>query len=117
MENFLSSRRFRIWQYYVSHSQLVLRSPRNENDVNSENIDLIFKGVFYLELPIHSVGIEIRLPTEQELKYLETRSGTRKELTSQFYVLITSDQRYYIGAAFFSIESNKLLLVTNIDTF
>jgi hypothetical protein len=44
-----STRRFQVWLYTVSHSQLLLRAnPRFEGD---ERIEVLFKGVYWMSLP------------------------------------------------------------------
>ncbi len=43
-------RRYKVWEYTVSHSQLLLRSPRE--DGYPTRIDVLFKGVSFLQLPV-----------------------------------------------------------------
>lgn len=45
----VSTRRFQIWEYTVSHAQLLLRSVRDE--LNSTRVDVLFKNVGYVALP------------------------------------------------------------------
>jgi len=42
-------RRFQVWEYTVSHAQLLLRSVRDEG--NPTRIDLLFKNVGFVALP------------------------------------------------------------------
>lgn len=44
------SRAFRLWDYSVSHSSLLIRSPKDS--ANPTNVDLVFVGVEYVRLPV-----------------------------------------------------------------
>jgi hypothetical protein len=46
---FRSTRRFQFWEFFVSHSQLLIRSPKETSA--DLNIDIVFRGVQYLSLP------------------------------------------------------------------
>jgi|LakMenEpi03Aug12_release.lakeMendotaPanAssembly.Ray.scaffolds.fasta_scaffold131592_2 hypothetical protein len=54
---FESNRGFQLWEYRVSHQQLLIRSPSTpEIDTN---VDLIFRGVAFLNAPTTFSGIKI----------------------------------------------------------
>jgi hypothetical protein len=65
---FESRRAFRVWRYSVSHSQLLLRSNRNDQIPLSNNrfgehstrIEVLFKGVKSMEVPTSMKGLDIR---------------------------------------------------------
>jgi hypothetical protein len=52
-----SKRSFKIWDYNVSHKQLLIRSPRTNGEV--ENIDLVFWGVERIELDSAFDGLSL----------------------------------------------------------
>ena len=54
---FSSNRRFQIWTYCVSHSQLWLRS--NKSSEVETRVDLLFKNVFEINMPSRFSGIVI----------------------------------------------------------
>jgi|SRR5579859_2904423 len=108
MDSFASARHFRVWDFHVSHSHLLIRSARNEDDSSSENLDLIFKGVFYLEIADMFNGLELAHPTDTELHHLETRCGVIQTDTERFYALISNNRRYYIGAIALTVDRNTL---------
>ncbi len=111
MNGFSSSRDFQIWDYYISLSQLLLRSVPDEGKGEQENIDIIFKGVFYLDIPATLSGIEIDTPTGDELTRLQSRAGTQQDAAAAYYkyfVLVSKGRRFYIGAFGMSIETNTL---------
>lgn len=52
-----SDRKFKIWQYSVSHGMLLLRSPID--GVHHMNMDVVFAGVSYINLPAVMNGMEV----------------------------------------------------------
>jgi hypothetical protein len=64
--NYISDRVFKIWAYTVSHSFLILRSPKIFEDVDgysiatNHNVDIEFWGVSYLDLPNVLNGITVK---------------------------------------------------------
>jgi hypothetical protein len=58
-EIFKSERRFGIYDFKISHEQLLLRSSKDSNF--EQNIDIIFYGVKFIQLPSHLFGLAISL--------------------------------------------------------
>lgn len=59
-----SKRTFKVWDYNVSHKQLLLRSPRTDGDI--ENIDIIFWGVEVVSIPTTFSGLSLhKLPSNE----------------------------------------------------
>ena len=54
---FSSPRTFQLWDYHVSHSRLLLRSPASPGD--AKNQDILFYGVESLDIPTIFRGLEI----------------------------------------------------------
>lgn len=63
---FRSSREFKLWDYNVTHKQLLMRSPLT--GANEDNLDIVFWGVEFLSVASVIDGITIRRATEGELK-------------------------------------------------
>jgi hypothetical protein len=63
---FASSRTFRVWLYAVSHSTLLLRSVKEAGI--STRIDVLFKPVRYMSMPMTLSGIDLRIVTPAALK-------------------------------------------------
>lgn len=92
--NYSSDRKFRIWDYTVSHSTLFLRSYLFEEDeqattIINDTIDIEFYAVGYIELPDSMNGISLSLIKENiperlkdflkhDLKLFELNTNTRK---------------------------------------
>lgn len=98
-------RRFQFWMYRVSHGELLVRSPRDTE--NDENLDLIFVGVEYVDLPRLLLGIKVDVPTPADLNWLAGHVG-RSVQASNVTVLETQGRRHLVLASFFKIEMNKL---------
>ena len=111
MLGFKSERTFRVWDWCVSHSQLLLRSARNQNDPDDSNLDLVFAGVFYMELPNIIRGVEIVQPLPgDDAGRVQAPDG------GQYYVLVTEKRRFIVGAVSLQIMENKLaFLESSLD--
>jgi hypothetical protein len=65
--------RFKLWEYRVSHRQLLLR--RFKRDGASRNLDLMFHNVSYLDLPTDEVEFEVDEPSSEDVVAAEIRTG------------------------------------------
>jgi hypothetical protein len=59
VSSFSSERTFRIWNYTVSHSQLLLRSVKREH--HDTRVDMLFKAVDRVDLPSTLAGLHVEL--------------------------------------------------------
>ena len=62
------SRHFQIWNYTVSHSELLLRSTKSAEFPT--RIDVLFKGVKEFHLPTSFGGLSITVASEAEVQKL-----------------------------------------------
>ncbi len=83
---FQSNRTFRIWDYLVSHDHLLLHSRINEENI--DNIEIVFEGVSFIQLPTLLKGIVIKKSTENKFK------------------IETDGKEYFIDAINFSVFKN-----------
>ena len=60
-----SHRRFQIWRYTVSHSQLLVRTTKTEEFPT--RIDVLFKGVKEFHLPTAFDGLSIMEASDKEV--------------------------------------------------
>jgi hypothetical protein len=100
---------FRLWDYLCSHDQLNIRNTRVHNDGSSSNIDLVFYGVAYMELPPILADLRFESPTESEVDYLRSRYDC-SYAPHNHYVLISRNTRYYVVAEELYLERNDLPL-------
>ena len=98
MKSFISELRFRLWEYSVSHSTLLIR--HHETDT-SRTVDIIFSGVTYVEIPALFYGLEIGDPTAKEEESLLRRCQKVKEPlpTDKPYLIRTGNVRYFLVAS------------------
>lgn len=111
----LTGRYFEVWEFRVSHEQLLLRSPRTKEQ--PRNIDVIFGGVDYMELPSKLGEIEIVEPTEADLT--RVRTAYKAEVRPDWVrVLVSRGRRYLVVAAGMKVEDNDLdLFESSLESF
>ena len=71
------SGQFQVWAYTVSHSQLLLRSPKSSH--RSSQIDVLFKNVASIKAPTRFDGLslfESPYPSDPQGSELGSRNGT-----------------------------------------
>jgi hypothetical protein len=115
MRRIQSDRAFRLWDYRVSHDQLLLRSPKSETQ--PRNHDVIFAGVEYLELPTQLSGLALRPANSTEVAEARRRRG--KPVPADRVFAITADgDCYLIIAATVREEENELdLFESSLESF
>jgi hypothetical protein len=101
----LTKRSFKVWYYSVSHSQLLIRSPRSYEEEPKVNIDIIFEGVTYMDISPWLGEISIRV----------------EEIEGEIYKKIwiqTKEHTYLIRAANYRIETSETdIFDSPLDTF
>lgn len=105
----LRARDFQVWEYQVSHGQLLIRSPKRPATGTSPecatNVDLVCLGVEYMALPRALRGLEIESPTAEELRGLEATVGA--PLTGEHVrILVSGGRRFPVVAATFAMVEN-----------
>lgn len=107
MNDLYFERKFYLWFYQISHSEVIIRSPKNEEDGLYNNIDIYIGAVDYLELPCQFHGLRIKEATKGDVDYISSRLGKRVP-EKKIIVLISENQKYYIVAPFYKILENNL---------
>lgn len=105
-QHILKGRHFQFWHYVVSHGQLLIRSPMDEE--HATNVDLWFWDVRYIELPDMLGEIELVEPTTSEHHYLKQRIGERLLDDSLVTVVLAGKQRYFVVSHDRKLEKNQL---------
>jgi hypothetical protein len=103
--SFSSERAFRLWDYNVSHNQLLLRSPRGP-DV-ATNIDVVFWGVEYLAIASALHGIAMIPCGVEDRAKVEDALGKSCDPAS-LYCLQSESRRFVVYAAGFKVLENTL---------
>jgi hypothetical protein len=103
-------RDFKVWEYQISHGQLLIRSPKAPaTDVSPErrtNIDLVFLGVEYMSLPRVFRGLTLDRATAEELQLLEATLGKAPE-PDCVRMLVSSGKRFPVIAASVVVSENE----------
>ena len=101
---FSSNNLFNFYAYYTSHHQFMMRSV-----VEDKNIDIIFKGVHYIECFTFLDGIQIEYATLQEQQKLYSNLNTEISHNNlKYYKIISRKKTYYIVALDAYLDFNKL---------
>jgi hypothetical protein len=103
--SFRSDRRFQIWDFNVSHRQLLLRSPAAPGVPG--NVDIVFWGVEFLGLPTSLEGVEFvpALPDD-----LASFGGIPGQVpgSSRVHALCSGGRRFLVVAEGYRIFRNDL---------
>jgi hypothetical protein len=75
-ELFRSERRFSIWAYALSHSQLLLRAEQPPAEHRQSRIDLLFKPVGALKTRMDYDGLTLRCATTEEREHILQETGS-----------------------------------------
>lgn len=106
----IEDRTFKVWEYQVSHGQLLIRSPKSPaTDASPErltNVDLVCLGVEYMAVPRAFRGLEIQSPRSDELRDLEAVLGKPLQ-ENDVRILVSAGRRFPIVAASFDISENE----------
>lgn len=102
-------RDFKVWEYQVSHGQLLIRSPispaTDRAPERVTNIDIVCTGVEYMSLPRLLRGIVMAPATLEEVRYIGALLG--KTLTRDTTATLASnDRRFHVVASSFVISEN-----------
>jgi hypothetical protein len=104
-EVFKSERYFTLFDFLISHGQLLLRASKDD-DYN-KNIDIIFYDVKFLQLATHLKGVSIKQLTNNNISNDSIKSIISKKDNSVFEIK-SNNELYYITAAFIKVFENDL---------
>ena len=107
MNIFKSDRYFVLFDYLISHGQLLLRSQKAKG--HDQNIDIIFFDATYIQVFAYLDGVAIR-KTENAtgFGYNSVSSYLGHNNNSLFEVETKLGEKYYIAASFFRVYENEL---------
>jgi hypothetical protein len=98
-------RKFRIWEFQVSHSRLLIRSPKSS--LHPMNVDLMFFAVRYVNIPTFLNGIEIVDVVPDEVSNISAMIG-RTVQTSDVFVFLSEGQRFVVVSGAMKISENEM---------
>ena len=103
MKIYQSDVHFSIYDYKVSHHQLLLRG-----ECEKHNIDIIFFGVFSICIEPSYKNIKIRIANFEDIENMAIDSSSSKYRSEKFYIIESQDKTGYIGALELGIYENNL---------
>jgi hypothetical protein len=111
----MMARYFKVWQYDVSLSQLLIRSCGIYGGNTDGNVDLIFGGVFYMHFADVNHGFTLTNYEQESFQASEedlcAAPGFDTVETGQhgkLYVITDGLRRGFVGAGYMRIERNQL---------
>jgi hypothetical protein len=100
-------RTFKMWDFYITHSQLLLRSHRTVS--HPKNIDIIFGDVDYVELPTTLFGLDmVAAGPEDHRKAEKVMDGP--VAGDRVFAIETQGRRYLVIAGGMVIQENELMM-------
>jgi len=105
-EIFKSGRYFTVFDYSVSHGQLLLRSDKIKG--YKENIDIIFYDTTFVQLFTMLYGVSISLADKKEII---TYNSVREYFSydnKNLFEIESKGEKYYIAASFVRVFENQL---------
>jgi hypothetical protein len=96
---------FQVWEYRVSHKQLLLRCPKSSD--SSKNFDVMFYNVQYMDLPSVLRDLEIEQPNQSDIAFAESRIGEAVS-GGNVFVLKSGNQRYIVVAGGAAVSENSM---------
>jgi hypothetical protein len=104
---FKSNRHFTIFDFSISHGQLLLRASKDDNNI--KNIDIVFFGVRYIQLLTSFLGLSIRsVKGREDLIHYDSVNFYLKYDKNHLFEIETVGEKFYIAASFFKVYENEL---------
>lgn len=100
-------RTFKMWDFYITHSQLLLRSHKTVT--HPKNIDIIFGDVDYVELPTILSGFAfVEAGPEDHRKAEQVMNGP--VAAHRVFAIETKGRRYLVIAGGMVVQENELMM-------
>lgn len=103
---FLSKRAFTLYDCYIGHQHLLLRSEAGLR--TGENVDLIFAAIQYLEIPFLLYGVRITRPRDEQAISLEKKFAAKTYDGDFVYAIESQGKRFHVIASTLLIHVNTL---------
>src|ERR1044071_2056628 len=99
-------RTFKMWDFYITHSQLLLRSHKTVT--HAKNIDIIFGDVDYVELPTILFGLEVVTAGPEDYRKAE-QVMDGPVAPERVFAIKSKGRRYLVVAGGMVIQENELM--------
>ena len=84
-------RTFRVWEFHVSHSRLLLRSHELDDTI----VDIVFLGVAWMDVPDVLRGLVIEKGNEEDLHRVVARLGQVPH-EEKVFALVAEGRRFLV---------------------
>ena len=105
MNKQFNGRDFQLWDYRVSHGQLLIRSPKSPAE--NTNVDIVFVGVDYIDSPRHLSGLRLEEPTDSEVAVVSERLGRTVDRKAIF-ILVAQGMRHIVVAVAVKVAESDM---------
>jgi hypothetical protein len=115
MNEKITGRAFQLWEYRVSHQQLLIRSPKT--DKFNKNIDVIFRGVKLMDIITSLDEVKFEKPQKNDFQSLNP-IWFKDDSPYELYILASENRRNKIVAVGIQVIENNLdLFETSLEFF
>ena len=91
-------RKFQVWLYLVGHSQLLLRSTKDEH--HSTQVDVLFKNVDLIQIPTYFSKLIISEMSEKDFQSLGLSIGLLPPIDQKYFRLEGDNWQGVIAAGY-----------------
>lgn len=108
---------YKLIDYNPSHSQLLLRKRERKEHFN---IDIVFKSIQYISIPIEMNGIEISIiNVKSEIDLIKEKFSFTTDFGYKIYSIRTSkEELFFLNASVFGVFKNDLdILESSLGDF
>jgi hypothetical protein len=111
----LNNRSFKLWDYKVSHNQLLLRSPKTAT--TPTNVDVAFVGVEYLELPTKLANLALVPAGAADLDRVKEAFGEVGTGNEVFVIQVMGRRFIIVAAAMHTFENELEIFESSLERF
>ncbi|GCE09234.1 hypothetical protein [Dictyobacter aurantiacus] len=97
---------FSIWKYTISHRQLILRSVKDKERGISTRVDILFKSVAWMSLPISFSDLRVDAASPEQVEFMTTSSGAILQDTEKLFVLRGKSSQGYVAASVYAFDES-----------
>lgn len=102
-------RQFQVWEYQVSHGQLLIRIPKSpateRAPERTTNVDIAFLGVECMSVPRVLRGVALDQATPEEAREIDALLG-KAPGRGEIVVLASAGRRFFVVAHSFAVSEN-----------
>ena len=102
---FQSDRYFTIFDFFISHGQLLIRASKN--DTYNTNIDILFFDVKFMQLKTYLSGVSIQRVEDVASNIIDSTTNLNLEQIKIFEIE-SERAKFYVASSFIHVYENEL---------